>query len=89
MKPAAFDYRAPESLDEALALLASNPEEKVLAGISFEPTSVGSAPTDAKRSRRSGAASALVVASFDLWTIAGESPAGPSRPTQSRSVTLR
>ena len=32
MKPAAFDYRAPESLDEALALLAANPEAKLLAG---------------------------------------------------------
>lgn len=32
MKPAAFDYRAPESVDEALALLAANPEAKLLAG---------------------------------------------------------
>src|SRR5512134_387367 len=32
MKPAAFDYRAPESLDEVLELLAANPEAKLLAG---------------------------------------------------------
>ncbi len=32
MKPAAFDYRAPATLDEALALLAANPEAKLLAG---------------------------------------------------------
>ncbi len=32
MKPAAFDYRAPESLDQALALLAAQPAAKLLAG---------------------------------------------------------
>jgi carbon-monoxide dehydrogenase medium subunit len=32
MKPSAFDYRAPTSLDEALALLAANPDAKLLAG---------------------------------------------------------
>ena len=32
MKPAAFDYRAPTSLDEAFALLEANPDAKLLAG---------------------------------------------------------
>ncbi len=32
MKPAAFNYHAPTSMDEALALLASLPDPKVLAG---------------------------------------------------------
>jgi carbon-monoxide dehydrogenase medium subunit len=32
MKPAAFEYRAPTSLDEALALIEANPEAKLLAG---------------------------------------------------------
>jgi aerobic carbon-monoxide dehydrogenase medium subunit len=32
MKPAPFDYAAPTTLDEAIELLASNPEAKVLAG---------------------------------------------------------
>lgn len=32
MKPAPFDYLAPTSLDEALTLLADNPEAKLIAG---------------------------------------------------------
>jgi carbon-monoxide dehydrogenase medium subunit len=32
MKPAAFDYRAPATLGEALALLAAHPDAKLLAG---------------------------------------------------------
>jgi aerobic carbon-monoxide dehydrogenase medium subunit len=32
MKPAAFDYRAPGTLGEAVDLLASNPEALVIAG---------------------------------------------------------
>ena len=32
MKPAAFEYRAPASVDAALELLAANPEAKLLAG---------------------------------------------------------
>jgi carbon-monoxide dehydrogenase medium subunit len=32
MKPAAFDYRAPATLGEALTLLAAHPDAKVLAG---------------------------------------------------------
>ena len=32
MKPASFDYLAPTSLEEALALLAANPEAKLIAG---------------------------------------------------------
>ena len=32
MKPSRFEYRAPETLDEAVALLAADPGAKVLAG---------------------------------------------------------
>src|SRR5438128_5624583 len=32
MKPAAFDYRAPATLDEAVALLAADPGAKLIAG---------------------------------------------------------
>ncbi len=32
MKPAPFDYQAPETLREAIDLLASNPEASVIAG---------------------------------------------------------
>jgi carbon-monoxide dehydrogenase medium subunit len=32
MKPSAFDYRAPATLDEAVALLAADPEAKAIAG---------------------------------------------------------
>lgn len=32
MKPVAFDYARPERIDEAVALLAANPEAKILAG---------------------------------------------------------
>ena len=32
MKPAAFDYRAPRSLDEALQLIDANRDAKLLAG---------------------------------------------------------
>lgn len=32
MKPARFEYRAPDTLDEAIALLAANPEAKPIAG---------------------------------------------------------
>jgi carbon-monoxide dehydrogenase medium subunit len=32
MKPSPFEYRAPETLDEAVALLAADPDAKVLAG---------------------------------------------------------
>jgi carbon-monoxide dehydrogenase medium subunit len=32
MKPAFFEYRAPETIDEALALLAAEPEDKPIAG---------------------------------------------------------
>jgi carbon-monoxide dehydrogenase medium subunit len=32
MKPAAFEFRAPTSLDEALALVEANPDAKLLAG---------------------------------------------------------
>jgi carbon-monoxide dehydrogenase medium subunit len=32
MKPAPFEYRAPRTLDEAIGLLASHPDAKVLAG---------------------------------------------------------
>src|SRR5256885_1534426 len=32
LKPAAFDYRAPHSLDEALRLIDANREAKLLAG---------------------------------------------------------
>jgi carbon-monoxide dehydrogenase medium subunit len=31
MKPSRFEYRAPETLDEAVALLAADPGAKVLA----------------------------------------------------------
>src|SRR5689334_5043044 len=32
MKPARFEYRAPESLEEAVALLAADPDAKPIAG---------------------------------------------------------
>ena len=32
MKPSRFEYRAPETLDEAVALLAENPGAKPIAG---------------------------------------------------------
>ena len=32
MKPSRFEYRAPEKLEEAIALLAADPGAKVLAG---------------------------------------------------------
>lgn len=32
MKPAPFDYRAPERLDDAISLLAASPNAKVIAG---------------------------------------------------------